>query len=111
MGSTFTHSTEKSGRNESRDHIHEYRFEYDPTGDSTLKRSVADILVFVTEHSRAEAERLVRRRCRVDIDDHFTMLDRLAKPNLAFWISNLNFSIRHDGQILVREFCATECIP
>ncbi|WP_423747020.1 hypothetical protein V5735_20525 (plasmid) [Haladaptatus sp. SPP-AMP-3] len=83
--------------------VHEYRFEYDIDGETTLTECLIDIITFVTDGSRDEAESLVHQRCRHDIDDHFSMLNRQQKWKSSFWVGSLNVTISRDGEIVVRE--------
>lgn len=83
--------------------VHEYRFEYDMNGETPLTECLIDIIAFVTDDSRDEAKSLVHQRCRHDIEDHFSMLNRRQKWKSSFWVGSLNVTISRDGEIVVRE--------
>lgn len=101
--SSFKNRVQKNAFGNEQMYVHKYRFKYDITGETTLEQCIIDIIAFVTDYPRDEARLLVRRRCQINIDDHFSMLDQLEKPKLVFWIGCLNITVNYDGRILVRK--------
>ena len=88
---------------EDRTSVHEYYFEYDADGEATLEHCLIDVLAFVLDGSRNEAERTFRRETSVDVDGQFSMLDSKAKSTFTLWIGELQFDVYVNGKIIVRE--------
>ncbi|WP_076431376.1 hypothetical protein [Haladaptatus litoreus] len=83
-------------------YVHEYRFEYDVNGKSTLKQCLIDIVIFISGHSRDEAAAAVNEHFRFHATDRFSMFEKLGKSKLRFHIDDLDVTVTNDGEILVR---------
>ena len=83
--------------------VHEYYFEYDTDGETTLEHCLIDVLAFVLDGSRNEAERTFRRETSVNIDGQFSMLDSAAKSMFTLRIEKLQVNVHVNGEIIVRE--------
>ncbi|GAA0239624.1 hypothetical protein GCM10009000_063980 [Halobacterium noricense] len=100
---SFKNTAQKNARINDQMYTHQYRFEYDATGETTLELCISDILSFITDSPRDEAESIVRQQCQISIDNHFSMLDQVEKPQFDFWIDCLHITVKYNGEILVRK--------
>ncbi len=102
--SSFKTTADENRTENQRTHVHEYHFDYDVNGETTLESTLVDVMAFVLNCPRAEAERAFSLKEELDVNQHFSMLDRLQKSELAFWIGDLKFVVGHDGEIAVRQY-------